>query len=260
VGGSVISDDGYTRLFRQYTAAAEQLVKQGDFIKASFVYLKLLKNYEMAAATLEKGGHFAEAAAVYLKYCKNEEKAAECFEQAAMYEKAIELHLKGNNYTKVADLYRSLNNEEQAVHYYHKLIEIYMETGLHLQASVIYDVKLHQTDKAKDILLFGWKTGRDSYNCLKAYFAHHDDIELAEEIPRLYAQDVPQEDRELFMRVLQKLYQHRVKVQSLIKDISFEIIVGEAEKNPGIVSEIRIFNKEDKQLVKDLLRFKLSKK
>jgi hypothetical protein len=46
----------------------------------------------------------------------------------------------------------------------------------------------------------------------------------------------------------------------MIKDMAYEIVVAHIPVNSAVVAELRAFNKEDKQLVKDTMRFRLNLK
>jgi hypothetical protein len=260
-GAAVFADDSYRRLFEQYTNTAKELIKQKDYRKAAFVYLKLLKDYDKAAKTLEEGGLYSEAAAVYIKYCNNKVKAAECFEKGAMISNAIELHKELKNEEKVGDLYLQLRNTKEAYFYYGKVGANYLENHQYLKASLLYRNKMNDEALAQETLLKGWRAGRDAFNCLNNYFSNHRDIpQLVESIQDIYQNEVTPANREIFLRALQHEYKKQEASLASVKDIAYEIIVEEAKNNPAIVMELKGFNRKDKQLMKDAMRFKVNLK
>lgn len=261
-GGSVaFTDDTYNQLHQQYTATAQGLIAEGDYRRAAFVYLKLLKNYNAAAETLEKGKLYAEAASVYLKYCHNKAQAADCFEKGRITEAAIELHKELNNDEKVGDLYLSLQKKTEAFHHYRKVADGYTQNHQYLKAALLYKKKMEDGEAAQQTLLRGWRLGGDSFNCLNNYFASFSDEKaLGEAMETIYRNEVNAQNRETFLRVLQHEYAKENSLAQPVKDRAYEIVAAAVKDNPDIVSELRSFNKADKQLPKDTLRFKVKAK
>lgn len=260
-GTAMLSGDAYSCLYQQYMEAAQALIKQRDYHKAAFVYLKLLKDPNRAAQVLEEGGLYAEAAAVYLKQSNNKLKAAECFEKGAMYTNAIELHKELNNDERVGDLYLKLYKKKEAFVYYQKVVDIYTANHQYLKAAQLYKNKMENEAEAQALLLKGWRLSRDAFNCLNSYFSNYRDAkQLGEQMQGIYQKDVKQDNREVFLRVLQHQYGRNEELKQPIRDMAYEIVVQEAKKNPSIVSELKTFNKDDKQLIKDTLRFKVNHK
>lgn len=260
-GSAAFADDAYNKLHRQYNATAQRLTEEGDYRKAAFVYLKLLKNYNAAAETLEKGKLYAEAASVYLKYCHNKAQAADCFEKARMIEAAIDLHKEMNNDEKVGDLYRSLHKKSEALRYYQKVADGYTQNHQYLKAGLLYKKKMEDGEAAQQTLLRGWRLNRDGFNCLNNYFANFSDEKaLGEAMETIYRKEVNTQNRETFLRVLQHEYAKENSLAQPIKDRAYEIVAEAAKDNPDIVSELRSFNKADKQLPKDTMRFKVKAK
>jgi tetratricopeptide (TPR) repeat protein len=257
-GAVVLPDDSYHQLMQQYNRTAEELIKKGDYTKAAFVYMKLLKNYNLAAETLEKGKLYGEAASVYLNYCHNKGKAAQCFEKGAMITNAIELYKELNNLEKVGDLYASIHNRKEALFYYQKVADSYTANHQYLKASLLYRKKMNEVETAQDILLKGWRQKRDAFNCMNNYFAGIRAIkQLGFELETVYQNEVTPVNREIFLRVLQHEYGRHPELNQQVRDLAYEIIVEQAKSNPSIVSELQTFNKEDKLLAKDTMRFKL---
>ena len=258
-GPAAASGDAYFRLQQQYTVTAQALVKEGDYRKAAFVYMKLLKNYPKAAETLAEGKLYAEAASVYLKYANDKAKAAECFEKGAMIEAAIDLHKELGNDEKVGDLYLSTHKKVEAFRHYQKVADDYESHHQYLKASLLYKKKMEAETAAQQTLLKGWRLNRDAFNCLNNYFANiYDEKALGEAIQSIYQKEITASNRETFLRVLQYEYAKGNGLAPMIKDNAYQIVSEAVKDNPAIVSELKSFNKDDKQLIKDTLRFKIS--
>lgn len=261
MGATVLPDDSYQQLFQQYNKTAQELIKQGEYTNAAFVYMKLLKNYSMAADTLEKGKLYGEAASVYLAYCHNKTKAAECFEKGNMITNAIELHKELNNDEKVGDLYVSIHNRKEAFVWYQKVADRYVSNYQHVKAALLYRNKLHDETSAQETLLRGWRLGRDAFNCLNNYFTNiQEGKRLLTEIETIYRREVTPANRQVFLHVLQHEYDDYPKLSAALRDMAYEIVAEEAKANPAIVSELKAFNKTDKLLIKDMLRFKTGRR
>jgi tetratricopeptide (TPR) repeat protein len=253
--------NSFAQLHSQYMNTAQELTQQQDYKKAAFVYMKLLKNYHMAAQTLEQGGFYQESASVYLKYCSNKLKAAECYEKGNMTENAIELYKELNHDEKVGDLYYALHQKKEAFVYYQKVADGYTQNQQFVKAALLYKNKMENTTIAQEVLLKGWRLNRDGFNCLNNYFSNISDPKQSwSELQEIYHKEVNGMNRETFLRVLQHEYDKQHEFSEPIKDIAYQIVVEQIPANPSIVSELRSFNKEDKKLINDTLRFKVNLK
>lgn len=260
-GRAILSDDAFTRLHNQYLYTAQELMKQKEYKKAAFVYMKLLKNYLLAAQALEAGAHYGEAASLYLKYCNNQLKAAQCFEKGKMLPNAIELYKELKQHEKVGDLYLDMGNKKEAVIFYQNEADNYLQNQQYLKASLLYKNKMENTYAAQEVLLKGWREGKDHFNCLNNYFANITDLkELSEALQAVYQREVHKANRETFLQVLKYEYNKQTELSGIIKEMAYETIVEQVRVNPAIVSELHFFNKEDKQLVKDTMRYKVNLK
>lgn len=255
-GGTVNLGNHYWELQKQYNATAEELIRQGDYQKAAFVYMKLLKNDFKAAETLEKGAYYREAASVYLKYCKNQKKAAECYEAGNMINDAIDIYKEMNEDEKVGDLYVSINKREDANRHYKKVADNYEGKDQYVKASLIYKNKMHDKAACAGILLSGWQHNKDAFNCLNNYFSNMDDLKmLGTEINRIHAKEVTPSNAATFLQVIRHEYQKENELSGGIRDIAYEIVAEQIAGNPQIVSELKHFNPKDKQLSKDTMNY-----
>jgi tetratricopeptide (TPR) repeat protein len=256
IGGSVDVGSKLLELQAQYDKTAQDLIKQNDHYKAAFIYLKLLKNSRKAAETLVNGGFYAEAAAIYLEYLQDKQKAAEYYEKANVTLKAIELYDELHNYEKVGDLYLTLKNNTKARAYFEKVVDNYRRTSQFLKASLIRKQKMNDIVGAQILLIDGWRSGNDAFNCLNNYFNNIEDHKhYAVEIGRVYQEEVTVTNREIYLKVLKHEYRKQNEVSGLIRDMSYEIISEHISINPSVVQELQNFNAPDKQLTKDIFRF-----
>ncbi len=258
--GSVNIGDYYDQLKAQYFATARDLIQQKEYQKAAFIYMKLLKDYHLAAQTLEAGGYYQEAASVYLKYTNNKIKAAECYETGNMLTDAIEIYKELGQDEKVGDLYANLHRREEANSYFNKVAEGYKAKRQFVKASLIYKNKMNDRASGQSILLEGWRNNLDAYNCLNNYFANIEDLKkLKREIDSVYLNDVTPENRESFLRIMQHEYKRKNELSEFVKEIAYEIISAHLSINPAIVNELKVFNKHNTELTKDLVRFKINR-
>lgn len=256
-GGSVNLGDQYFTLQQQYRKTAEELIKQKEYQKAAFVYMKLLKDYQLAAQTLEDGQMYQEAATIHLKYTKNKQKAAECYEKGKMILEAIEIYVELNQKEKVGDLYVSINKKKEADVYYEMVINDYRTNGQFIKASLLSKEKVKDMATAQALLLEGWKLKRDAVNCLTNYFSNIDNQKiLKDEINRIYSEDIDATNQELFLATIKHEFKKQHDLADYIRNIAYEIIAKEIKTNPSISIELKEFNKEDKALIKDALRFR----
>jgi len=255
--GGVNIGDHFQQLQTQYLKTAQDLINKKEFQKAAFIYMKLLKNYHQAGKTLEDGNLFPEAASVYLKYAQNKTKAAECFEKGSMTPEAIELYKELNQNEKVGDLYMTINKKKDAFVYFEKVVDDYKTKDQFVKASLIYKEKMNNATGGQSILMDGWRLSKDAFNCLNNYFNNIKDTKiLGTEIEGVYSKEVEDKNREIFLQVIKHEYEKHKELTEPIKEMAYEIITTQIPANPSIVNELRSFNKEDKELVKDTMRFR----
>ncbi|HLZ89789.1 MAG TPA: hypothetical protein VKQ52_21195, partial [Puia sp.] len=260
-GGTVRMGDEFLRLNQQYQETARKLVKEGDYSKAAFIYLRLLKNYTLAAQTLEEGGLYGEAASVYLRYNRDKTKAAECYEKGGMVQPAIELYKELGKEEKVGDLYRSIDRREEANHYFEKVAGDYTARGQYMKASVVVRNKMEDDVRAQALLMDGWRNKKDAVNCLTGYFSHlRDEAALMDEMRRIYEKETDKDNRVAYLQVMKHTYQSREAVAGEARSIAYEIVAGNVAKDPSIVAELQSFNRQDKNIISDILKFKHSRR
>lgn len=259
-GSILFADDSYNKLQQQYRKTAADLIKDGKHERAAFVYLKLLKDHNSAAETLEEGKLYPEAASVYLKHLRNKSKAAACYEKGQMISSAIALYNDLKEFEKTGDLYMQLQKQKVAFEYYQLVANDHIAAGRYVKASVLMRNKMHNAEPAQDVLLQGWRKNFDAFNCINNYFQNIEDPALLlHAIDRVYKNETNVNNKSIFLKALSYEYKKSEAVSGPVKEMAYEIVSGMAESNPEIVSELKNFNK-DKSLVKDVMRFKASKR
>ncbi|MEA9414495.1 tetratricopeptide repeat protein [Flavobacterium sp. PL02] len=261
-GGSFMVDSQrFSTLQSKYEKLAEEFIEKGEYQKAAHIYLKLLKNYPKAAEVLEKGELYSEAAGIYLKYCKNKQKASACYEKGHAYKEAIEIYKELNDDEKVGDLYLILKDKKEADKYFNRVIENYKTNFQYVKASLVYKNKIGDVTEAQEILLEGWKTNKDAGKCLNNYFVNIDSAEdLSIAINDVYKNTVIPENAPVFLHLLKHEFTKHEENQGMIKNIAYEIVADRIDKNPDVASELVHFNKNNKLMLKDIMKYKLKAK
>lgn len=256
-GGSVLlPNDTFWQLHKQYQATAEALKKKGEYEKAAQIYLKLLGDKFSAAQTYEAGNYYSEAASIYLKYLNDKNKAALCYEKGSMYSQAIAIYKELEDYRKVGDLYMQLNEIKQAKAAYEKVVEKHIEAKQYVKVAVFLREKLNDYERAQGFLKEGWLKNEDAFNCLNNYFVNiTNEKYLGQEIQNLYAQINPIQQKD-FLKAIKLEYVKSENLKEPIKTISYEIIADLIQQDPYNASELRFFHQEDKNLMKDIMRYK----
>ena len=257
-GGAAISAIAMARLQTQYTQTAQELINKGDYRKAAFIHLKLLRNPFSAAEALVKGELYSEAAAVYLKHCNNKFKAAECYENGNMIDEAIKLYKELGIDEKVGDLYVKKGEQSTAIVYYNKVVDDYKQNNHFISASFIYKIKLNDLPAAQQTLMEGWNSNKDSFNCIQLYLANiENEKDRWKVISNLYQKDIKEEKYNEFLQVLKSQIEKDPIFTKEAEDLAYEIISKQILTDPSAVNSLPSFNKKDKQLKKDIIRFKV---
>jgi tetratricopeptide (TPR) repeat protein len=258
---ALIDSERFAIIQSRYEKLAEKFTEKKDYTKAAHVYMKLLKNHHKATEVLEKGELYNEAAVIHLKYLNNKNKAAECYEKGHVYKQAIELYIELNQHEKVGDLYTILKNKEEADKYYNIVVESYKGNSQYVKASLIYKDKIKDINEAQEVLLTGWKNNKDAANCLNNYFVNIKSTEkLSGAIISIYNTEVSLDNSEMFLQVMKHEFKRNQDLERITKNIAYEIVADRINKTPEIVSELIYFNKNNKSLLKDVMKYKLKVK
>jgi hypothetical protein len=263
-GGNVgntwyLGNNEYQSLRTKYLAAAQREIEKKDYKKAAYIYAHLLADFSSAANVLEQGKYYREAAALYKDHLKNKESAAQCLERGGLTLDAIELYKEMDREEKVGDLYKSIGQTENAAKHYEIYIGKKLDSTDYIDAARVVDAKLENPQRAKDILLDGWKDYKNAENCLKNYF----DIEAREDnapnaVKKIYNNHTDEDKKSSFLNVLEHVNKQHPDGQLLnaSRDIAFEIVSAEAARhNPGVVKQLKTFFPDDSLLPSDSSRF-----
>jgi hypothetical protein len=154
-----------------------------------------------------------------------------------------------------------LDKKNEAFIFYEKVVTDYKLKNQYIKASLFYKDKMNDYTSGQALLLEGWKTNKDPVNCLNNYFSNIGDIdELQKEINAIYSQDLVDLNRESFLKVIQHEFKKKNKLQESLREMAYEIVATQIRINPSIVSELKAFSPNNKELMKDTLRFKLYSK
>lgn len=256
-GGSARADsNSFFELHNQYLESAKTLIAQKEYQKAAFVYMKLLKDYHKAAEVLEEGKYYKEAATVYIKHLHNKNKAAQCYEKGNMINNAIELYKELNEDEKVGDLYVRINKRKEANLYFEKVADKYKSNDQFVKASLVYKNKIEDAALGQTLLLQGWRENKDAFNCLNNYFSNLNTTqEIRQNLKDIYTQEVDSKNRGTFLQVIKLEYRKKNELTDYIREMAYEIVATQAKTDLTIVSELKYFNPEDKELMKDTIKF-----
>lgn len=256
-GGSFYLENSlFDRIRSKYEELAEKYIAEGDHKRAAKVYMNLLQDNYRAAKTLENGELYNEAAVIYLKKLNNKSDAAICYEKAKQYRKAIELYKGLDQKEKVGDLYKEMNDVTNAYTYYQMVADDFVGNNQMVKASLIYRKKMEIPDEAQKVLLKGWKENKDAFNCLNNYFANiFDTKELESQIQILY-KDTPVDKKIIYLEVMKYEFKKDSMLQSVTRNIAYEIIAEKVETHSEIVNELKHFNPDDQVILKDISRYK----
>lgn len=255
-GNFYLENSLFDRIRSKYEELAEKYIAENDYKKAAKVYMNLLQDNYRGAKTLEDGGFYNEAAAVYLKKLKNKSDAANCYEKAKQYKKAIDLYKEMEQKEKVGDLYREINDLKNAHTYYQMVTDDYISNNQMVKASLIYRKKMESPEAAQKILLKGWEEDKDTFNCLNNYFANIFDIQkLQSEIQELYG-TTPAHKKIIYLDAMKHEFKKDPKLESITRNIAYEIIAEKIGTRSEIVNELKYFNPDDEVILKDISRYK----
>ncbi|PXY42742.1 hypothetical protein DMB65_01600 [Flavobacterium cheongpyeongense] len=79
-------------------------------------------------------------------------------------------------------------------------------------------------------------------------------------IQSVYQNDVAETNVAVFFHLLKHEFTKYEELEEMIKNMAYEIAAGRIDKNPDIASELLHFNKENKSMLKDVMKYKLKLK
>ncbi|MCG2612632.1 soluble NSF attachment family protein [Terrimonas sp. NA20] len=254
-------DRYYDDLRTRYLRSAENEIAQKDFKRAAYIYAHLLGDYRSAAWCLEQGNHYREAALLYKDHLKDKAAAARCLENGKLYTEAIELYAELDYNEKVGDLYTVLEQKPAADAHYEKFISAQVRANNHREAARVMSDKMHDTPRAKLVLLDGWRSAYNGESCLKNYFDlvgkdHSDD--LGKRIKDVYVNDTSHSNKKQFLNVLEYVHKKNegTDVNFEAQEIAYEIVCeGAATGDSSLVNYLERFFPGDKLISRDSTRY-----
>lgn len=258
-GSSYVETSVFDRIHNMYEDQARKFIEDKDYRSAAKVYINLLKDNYRGAKTLVDGELYNEAAVIYLKKLNNKSEAAHCYEKAKQYRKSIELHKELGQKEKVGDLYREINEIDNANSYYQMVVDDYVKYSQMVKASLIYRKKMEKPEQAQKILLQGWEEDKDAFNCLNNYFANIFDVKKLDIVIREVYKKTPAEKKGIYLDAMKHEFKKDVQLQSTTRNIAYEIISEKIKTNSEIVNELKHFNPDDEVILKDISRYKMNR-
>jgi hypothetical protein len=121
--------------------------------------------------------------------------------------------------------------------------------------------KIGSIPEAQELLIEGWRSNKDAANCLNNYFYNFEnEKDLEKAIIKVYNNDTSESNLEPFLMVIKKEYNKSEALKVVVKDIAYEIVAKRIHQNPQIASELLSFNKSDRNIAKDVIKYKFKTK
>lgn len=260
-------DRHYASLREKYQKMAREQLKAENYRKAAYIYAHLLGDFHAAANALKQGKYFREAAILYKDHLNNLSQAALCLEEAGLILEAIEIYKDLAKHELVADLYESIEQFEKAKSFYEKAMASQLKSDNYLEACRICQEKLDEPDRTQRLLLEGWKTSKQSEQCLLRYFEHlpvesgEDQEQMEQQVNWIYRHHVPDHKKRDYVSILITLNRKYQGSPTVGRDIAYEIISEQAVTgNPALLPKLQNFVGHDPLLKEDTSRFLYHKK
>jgi tetratricopeptide (TPR) repeat protein len=157
-------------LATRYRELADREIRLGRHRRAAYIYANLLGDWTAAAAALKTGGYFREAATLYQERLNRPFDAAQCLEEDGAWNEAIGLYEKLGACEKVGQLYRKLEQHENAQRAYRDAVAWHLKQGDIFSAARLLETELGETEQALATLRDGWPDSRQASACLTAEF------------------------------------------------------------------------------------------
>ena len=135
-------------LAARYRELADREIRLGRHRRAAYIYASLLGDWGASAAALKAGGYYREAATLYQERLKRPFDAAVCLEEGGAWDEAISIYEKLGLHEKVGQLYRKLEQHENADRAYQAAIAWHVQHGDIMAAARLWEVELRQPEEA----------------------------------------------------------------------------------------------------------------
>ncbi|HEV8001230.1 MAG TPA: hypothetical protein VGP63_15185, partial [Planctomycetaceae bacterium] len=157
-------------LAARYRELADREIRLGRHRRAAYIYAHLLGDWAASAAALKSGGYYREAATLYQERLNRPFDAAVCLEEEGAWNEAIRLYDKLRMYERVGQLYRKLEQHENAERAYRAAVASYLKHDDRRAAARLLEDELRETEQALRALREGWPDSRQAFVCLEAEF------------------------------------------------------------------------------------------
>lgn len=163
--------DTQLQLITRYRELAAREVQLGRYRRAAYIFAELLGDLNSAATTLISGRFYREAAVLYRDKLKRPLDAARCLEQGGLLLEAIPLYRQQGQIETVGDLYRRLEEHDEADAAYRDAVEKALGKYDYLDAARLLQDKLDLPHEALATLDAGWPHTQQARRCLDASFS-----------------------------------------------------------------------------------------
>jgi tetratricopeptide (TPR) repeat protein len=266
LGGSGASDDWnlkssyYQNLRTQYQNAANKQIEDKNFKKAAYIYAHLLSDFYSAANVLIQGKCFREAAILYKKHLKNIPRAAECLENGGLLLEAIDLYTELKQYEKSGDLYKKLDQKENAEKQYLYCIENSIQAKDYLEAARLFERKMEDEEKSREMLLQGWENSIKDEICLENYLKSVEKTgkNISQEVNYIFEHKTIPSKRKSLLNVLSRKRKENStpEFQQKTNEIAFKIISEEVKNGDlGILNRLKDFITTDPLISSDSQKY-----
>lgn len=160
-----ISSELRNQLLQRYRELGHREWQMNRHRRAAYIFAQLLGDFAIAAEALKAGGYFREAAVIYRDKLKRPLDAAKCLDEAGLWTEAIEQYEACGQFERVGDLWRQLEQCEQADQAYERAAELSLRSTDILNAARIYETKLESVDRALETLALGWPHSAVASSC-----------------------------------------------------------------------------------------------
>ncbi len=244
-----------------YRDTAKKQIEKGDFKKAAYIYAHLLNDFTEAARALERGEYYHEAATLYKDHLNNKARAAECFERGGYLPEAIGLYTELKRHERAGDLYRHLDQHDNAEHNYTLAQQQALNNDDYIEASRITSQKLEAPDEALELLRKGWTTSRQAEQCLTQYIRNTLSTEpeaLADRINTIYQHHTAPGKASSLLSVLQQTQKssNPEAFTQASRNIAYRIISNLAQQgDTNALRSLKTFLPDDRLINTDYSRY-----
>ena len=165
-----IRDDLRKRLLDSYREQARREIAAGRHRRAAYIYAHLLGDFAYAATILEQGKFYAEAATLYGKHLNRPRDQARCLVSAAQFPAAAAIYEELGDHIAAGDLWSKIAELEKAKDAYEKAIDAALGRSDIIAAAKLMDEKLHQRERAEQLLWQQWPYGAQTFDATALAF------------------------------------------------------------------------------------------